>query len=285
VKATSRTRWGPSRIRCQLCSLGDEVRSALALRIWAMEVEHLVDLVEGSPHVAPGGGELGHQSSHHLPLPEQTRGLIEQPVELISWQRASRPNASAQDLDLGPRQVWTVGHSDHCTNYRSIHQTGWYSRAQGSTCSPPNRRLVERRRDRSISMQDTYDPFSFLLSEIQAHDVGLRNWSPGQRGHYLDELLADEAQEIAWGRRHLSVVHGKLLDEAEADALDDIVCALLDLVDGRWHRFGGIADRHFTLTVDGPAAEDLIADAADLATRTKPTHWRVVATAIVEVLR
>jgi hypothetical protein len=134
-------------------------------------------------------------------------------------------------------------------------------------------------------MQDTYDPFSFLLNEIRAHDAGLRNWSPGQRDHYLDELLADEAQEIAWGRRHLTVVHREVLDEVEAETLDDIVCALLDLIDGAWHRFGGLADHHFTLTVGGPDADDVIERAADIVARAKPDHWRVMRIAVVEVSR
>mgnify|MGYP001012207719 CR=1 FL=1 len=51
-------------------------------------------------------------------------------------------------------------------------------------------------------MQDTYDPFSYLLHEIRAHDAGLReDWDTRQRDHYLETLLIEEAQEIAWGRR------------------------------------------------------------------------------------
>jgi len=129
-------------------------------------------------------------------------------------------------------------------------------------------------------MQDTYDPFSYLLNEIRAHDAGRRTWTDGLRDHLLNELRADEAQEIAWGRRHLTVIHGEILDGIEAETLDDIVCDLLDLVDGAWHRFGGLADHHFTLTVAGPDAEDLIARATHLATRAKPPHWQVTATAV-----
>lgn len=131
-------------------------------------------------------------------------------------------------------------------------------------------------------MQDIYDPFSYVLGEIRAHDAGQRGWQPGIRDHYLRVLTADEAQELAWGRRHLTVVHGEVLDETEAEALDDIVCAILDLLDGRWHRFGGIPDHHFTLTVDGPNADDLVHQIGDLATRAKPGHWAVVASAVVD---
>lgn len=131
-------------------------------------------------------------------------------------------------------------------------------------------------------MQDTHDPFTYLLNEIRAHDAGLRHWQPGKRARYLGELLADEAQEIAWGRRHLTVVHGEVLDEVEAEALDDIVCALLDLIDGRWHRFGGIPDHHFTLTVAGCDADELIDSAVEVAVRSQPAHWLITTTAVIE---
>jgi hypothetical protein len=72
-----------------------------------------------------------------------------------------------------------------------------------------------------IAMQDTYDPFSFLLSEIQAYDAGQRNWNVELREHYLDELLADEAEEIAWGRRHLTIVYGPEWDPVSEQILDE----------------------------------------------------------------
>jgi hypothetical protein len=131
-------------------------------------------------------------------------------------------------------------------------------------------------------MQDTHDPFTYLLNEIRAHDSGLRHWQPGTRDRYLGELLADEAQELAWGRRHLTVVHGEVLDEVEAEALDDIVCALLDLIDGRWHRFGGMPDHHFTLTVAGTDADELIDAAVEVAVRARPVHWLITTTAVIE---
>lgn len=130
-------------------------------------------------------------------------------------------------------------------------------------------------------MQDIHDPFSYVLGEIRAHDAGQRGWRPGVREHYLRVLTADEAQELAWGRRHLTVVHGEVHDEAQAEALDDVVCAILDLLDGRWHRFGGIPDHHFTLTVDGPDADDLIRQAARVVRMMRPRHWQVVESAVV----
>lgn len=127
-------------------------------------------------------------------------------------------------------------------------------------------------------MQDTHDPFSFLLSEIRAHDAGLRaNWDDYQRAHYLEVLLVEEAQEIAWSRRHLTVVHGEPLDEVEAELLDDLFAAWEDIAaKPEWARIGGVPDHHLTLAVGGPAAAEHLAAAADLAARANPGHWHVV---------
>ncbi len=133
-------------------------------------------------------------------------------------------------------------------------------------------------------MQDTYDPFSYLLSEIRAHDQGLRYWPPGQRQHYLDQLRADEAQEIAWGRRHLTLVHGPITDPEGAAILETIVADLATLVAGQdWYRFSGLPDHHLTLTVEGPDADNLVGLRAHLAaTRARPA-WRLITSPVVEV--
>ena len=157
-----------------------------------------------------------------------------------------------------------------------------YCSWQGSTCISPKHRLVERRCDRSTAMQD-HDPFTFGLNEIRAHDAGRRQWSVGERDRRLDQLLTAEAQELAWGRRHLTVLYGEVNDEADAQALDDLVCTILDALDGRWHRLTGVPDRYVTVTIAGPDAQRLIhalqAELAQLA----PRHWQIVDSAIVEV--
>jgi len=126
-------------------------------------------------------------------------------------------------------------------------------------------------------MQDTYDPFSFLLSEISAFDAGEReNWDPCQRQHYFDVLLADEAEEIAWGRRHLTVVHGRLTDDIEADLLDDLFAAWEEVaVSASWARIGGVPDQHLTLTIADDSS-DLFSAAIDVSLRLNPGSWRVI---------
>ncbi len=134
-------------------------------------------------------------------------------------------------------------------------------------------------------MQGTYDPFSFLLNEIRAFDDGLRdNWDAYQRQHYFDVLLADEAEEIAWGRRHLTIVHGALVDEVEAEVLDDIFDEWANIAaEAEWSRVGGVPDHQLTLTVSGPNAGELLAAAADVAQRANPGHWRIVDSAIASL--
>jgi len=132
-------------------------------------------------------------------------------------------------------------------------------------------------------MQDIYDPFSYLQNEIRAHDAGLRpDWDANQRDHYLEVLLIEEAQEIAWGRRHLTVVHGEVLDDVDAELLDELFAAWEDIA-GRvaWARLGGVPDDHMTITLAGPHSEDALTLASDAALQLRPRHWIVTDTPIV----
>lgn len=131
-------------------------------------------------------------------------------------------------------------------------------------------------------MQDTYDPFSYLLNEIRAYDTGLReDWGTCQRRHYLDLLLVEEAQEIAWGRRHLTIVHGDAVDEVQAERLDDLFAAWENIATrAEWCRIGGVPDWHLTLTLADPQHEQWIRWAADQAIAINPGHWQLLATAL-----
>lgn len=127
-------------------------------------------------------------------------------------------------------------------------------------------------------MQDTYDPFSYLLNEIRAHDAGLReNWHDRQRDHYLEVLLVEEAQEVAWGRRHLTVVHGDPIDEVEAELLDELF-AVWEEAAGHadWARIGGIADQHLTLSASGAGRDEALRAAAEYALQANPGKWIIV---------
>jgi hypothetical protein len=131
-------------------------------------------------------------------------------------------------------------------------------------------------------MRGTYDPFSFHLTEIQAYDAGQRNWNKELRQHYLDELLADEAEEIAWGRRHLTILYGSDGDPVSGQILDELIRGMVTYVPpANWSRIGGVPGHHITVTLAGPSADQLIDLMADVAIRTNPGPWRVVATAVV----
>jgi hypothetical protein len=128
-----------------------------------------------------------------------------------------------------------------------------------------------------------HDPFTFALNEIRAHDAGRRRWPVGERIRRLDELVATEAEEIAWGRRHLTLVYGQIATTDEEQALDDAVCIILDTIAGRWNRLTGVPGSYLTVTIDGEGAPQLIHTLqAQLAAMT-PRHWALTDTAIVEV--
>ncbi len=129
-------------------------------------------------------------------------------------------------------------------------------------------------------MQDTYDPFSYLLNEIRAHDAGLReDWDAHQRDHYLEVLLIEEAQEIAWGRHHLTVVHGEVTDDVEAELLDELFAAWEEVAEHAvWSRIGGVPDHHLTITLAGSEAPSLIGAALQAATRLRMTNWIITDT-------
>lgn len=132
-------------------------------------------------------------------------------------------------------------------------------------------------------MQDTYDPFSYLLHEIRAHDAGLReDWDTRQRDHYLETLLIEEAQEIAWGRRHLTVVHGEPVDDVEAELLDELFAAWEDIgEDATWSRIGGVPDQHLTIALSGPDVGTHLAQAIECAMQSNPGHWKLLECAVV----
>jgi hypothetical protein len=125
-------------------------------------------------------------------------------------------------------------------------------------------------------MQDTHDPFSYLLNEIRAHDAGLReDWDPYQRDHYLETLLIEEAQEIAWGRRHLTVIHGPVLDDVVADLLDELFVAWEEVASrAQWGRIGGGEDSHLTLAIADPQSDRWMDLALDAVAATNPGTWR-----------
>lgn len=127
-----------------------------------------------------------------------------------------------------------------------------------------------------------YDPFSFLLAEVHAYDAGQRQWVPQLRQHYLDELVADEAEELAWGRRHLTVTYGRGRNQVSDEALDLLMQGMVaNLPASTWSRLGGVPGHHLTITLEGPDAEAIIDLMAYTLTCHNPGPWSIVERAVV----
>lgn len=131
-------------------------------------------------------------------------------------------------------------------------------------------------------MQDIYDPYSFILSEIQAYDAGQRDWEPGRRAQYLSGLRVDEAEELAWGRRHLTVEYGPGTEPALEQYLLDLIEGFVEnLPDANWSRLSGLPGRHATITVGGPSTDALVELMSNILSMNNPGWWRVLDTAVV----
>lgn len=122
--------------------------------------------------------------------------------------------------------------------------------------------------------REMYDPFGWRLQELA--DPALH---PLRRAELLDELLLAEAEELAAGRRHLTIVHGEPADMAEAEELNDFYDTVEQLVDeAEWSRLSGGPD-YLTVTVAGAGREEWLARIADHVSDRESEHWLIVETA------
>lgn len=118
--------------------------------------------------------------------------------------------------------------------------------------------------------RSTYDPFGWRLKELADPDL-----NPLRRTELLDGLLVAEAEELAAGRRHLTIVHGGPTDIAEAEDLNDFYDAVEEIVDGAdWSRLSGGAD-YLTVTVAGSAGDEWLARVTDLTHRLAGAQWLI----------
>jgi hypothetical protein len=127
-----------------------------------------------------------------------------------------------------------------------------------------------------------HDPFTRLLDELQDRDDDPHGWDGLDRRAYLDALLILEAEEIAHGCRHLTIVHGESTHPAEDERLENLHESLRDLlaISALAVRFGGLHD-HMAITVEGDNADHWIGLAIDLVNRVNPGHWHLHETAFV----
>jgi len=116
----------------------------------------------------------------------------------------------------------------------------------------------------------TYDPFGWRLVELS--DPFL---NPLRRTELLQDLVTCEAEELARGRRHVTIVHGVPCDLATATLLDDVydtVRAIAGLAS--WSRLAG-GENYLTITVAGECRDSVLGRVVDLIRREHPTDWPI----------
>lgn len=106
----------------------------------------------------------------------------------------------------------------------------------------------------------TFDPYTWRVAELSLPI------DPDRRARLLDGLLVAEAEELAHGRRHLTLIHG-LPDDAEAgEVLDDFYDAVLDIADAaEWSRVQRMPE-WLTIAVAGAWRDDVLTAIEVLAT-------------------
>jgi hypothetical protein len=106
----------------------------------------------------------------------------------------------------------------------------------------------------------TFDPYTWRIAEL-AMPVDAQ-----RRARLLDGLLIAEAEELAHGRRHLTVVHGLPESTEAAEVLDDFYDAILDIADAAdWSRVQR-TPQWLTIAVAGAWRDDVLTAIEVLAT-------------------
>ncbi|HRE03481.1 MAG TPA: hypothetical protein PLV68_19445 [Ilumatobacteraceae bacterium] len=118
--------------------------------------------------------------------------------------------------------------------------------------------------------RSTYDPFGWRLQELADPDI-----NPARRAELLDDLLVAEAEELAAGRRHLTIVHGEPTDLADVEDLNEFYDTVSAIVENaEWFRLAGGKD-YVTVTVAGARGDECLALAADAAHHRSTARWLI----------
>jgi hypothetical protein len=115
-----------------------------------------------------------------------------------------------------------------------------------------------------------YNPFGWRLAEIAVRATG-----DIRRRELFVSLVICEAEELALGRRHVTIVHGDPDNLPESHHLTrfyETVAGLASAAD--WSRVRGTSD-YVTVTFAGPDAERMISLVATAARRANPGWWSV----------
>ena len=119
------------------------------------------------------------------------------------------------------------------------------------------------------------NPFGWRLADLTDPTT-----DPVRARQLWQEVLVCEAEEIAHGYRHLTIVHGDPIELAASRHLSAFYETLQRLASGcDWVRVRGDAD-YVTVTVRGPHADDVLAVLEDAAVSANPGEWTLVASAM-----
>lgn len=123
----------------------------------------------------------------------------------------------------------------------------------------------------STTPSNIYNPFGWRLAEIADPRT-----DECRKRDLIESLIIGEAEELALGRRHLTIVHGRPDTLADSHALDDFYDAIFEIAGAaEWSRVRG-TEGHFTVTVAGPNADELLLDVAEITHRANPGGWQVI---------
>lgn len=124
-----------------------------------------------------------------------------------------------------------------------------------------------------------YNPFGWRLAEITDPLT-----DDARRRELVESLVICEAEDLAIGRRHLTVVHGDpdcLVDSRDLTAFYDTLARLVAVAD--WCRVRG-APGYVTVTVSGRDAERMISVLVAAAERASPGWWTITESPYPDVI-
>ncbi|MGE0308583.1 MAG: hypothetical protein AB7Q27_22845 [Acidimicrobiia bacterium] len=116
-----------------------------------------------------------------------------------------------------------------------------------------------------------YNPYGWRLADLDDPTT-----TPQRRRELIEDLLVWEAEELAHGLRHLTIVHGSpdsLVDCCHLDTFYETLRAIVAATG--WVRVRGTAE-HVTITVRGADAEERINAFVTAAEAANPGPWTVV---------
>ena len=123
----------------------------------------------------------------------------------------------------------------------------------------------------STTPSTLYNPFGWRLAEIADPRT-----DAFRRADLIESLIIVEAEELALGRRHLTIVHGQPRTLVDSESLDEFYDAVFEIAGtAEWSRVRGTED-HVTVAVAGPHADELLLDIAEIAHRANPGGWQVI---------